>query len=37
MAARQRFKAAIVWLAVLGILPVCVVEWIIRKGGMKHE
>jgi len=37
MAARQRVKAAIVRLAVLGILPVCVAEWIIRKGGMKHD
>lgn len=34
---RQRIKAIICWLGVRGVLPVAIVEWIIRKGGMKHD
>ncbi|ADW16661.1 hypothetical protein Despr_0481 [Desulfobulbus propionicus DSM 2032] len=34
---RQRVKAIIFWLGVRGVLPVAIVEWIIRKGGMKHD
>ena len=34
---RQRVKAIIFWLGVRGVLPVAIVEWIIRKGGMNHD
>jgi hypothetical protein len=32
----RRIKAAIVRLAVWGLLPVAVAEWIIQHGGMRH-
>lgn len=33
---RQRIKAAIVWLALWGVLPVSVAEWLIHHGGLRH-
>lgn len=34
---RQQVKRHIVWLAVVGILPVFAAEWLIRRGGLKHD
>jgi hypothetical protein len=32
----SRIKAAIVRLALWGVLPVSVAEWIIQRGGLRH-
>lgn len=37
MAARQRIKAAIVWMALHGFIPVHAAEWLIRKGGLSND
>lgn len=34
---RRRIKAAIVRLALWGVLPVAVAEWLIHRGVMRHE
>lgn len=34
---RQRIKAAIVWAAARGILPVPWAEWMIQRGGLTHD
>jgi hypothetical protein len=31
---RQQFKQIIVWLAVHGVVPISLAEWLIRRGGM---
>lgn len=33
----SRIKAAIVTLALWGLLPVTVADWIIRRGGLRNE
>lgn len=33
---RPRLKAAIVQLAVWGVLPVTLAEWLIQRGGLRH-
>lgn len=33
---RPRIKAAIVRLALWGVLPVIVAEWLIQRGGLRH-
>lgn len=33
---RPRLKAAIVLLALWGLLPVAVAEWLIQRGGLRH-
>lgn len=33
---RPRIKAAIVRLALWGVLPVAVAEWLIQRGGLRH-
>ncbi len=34
---RQRAKRLIVALALWGLLPVLVAEWLIKHGGLRHE
>lgn len=34
---RPRVKAAIVWLALWGVLPFKAAEWLIRRGGLRHD
>ena len=36
LAFRQRAKRAIVALALWGLVPVKLAEWIIRRGGLRH-
>lgn len=33
---RPRLKVAIVRLALWGVLPVAVAEWLIQRGGLRH-
>jgi hypothetical protein len=34
---RSRIKLAIMWLAVRDKLPTRVTEWLIQRGGLKHD
>ena len=34
---RQRIKRIIVWMAVWGLIPVWVAEWLIQRGGLTHD
>ena len=30
-------KSAIVRLALMGVIPACLADWLIQRGGLKHE
>ena len=34
---RQRIKRIIVWMAVCGLIPLRVAEWLIQHGGLAHD
>ena len=34
---RQRIKRIIVWMAVWGLIPLRVAEWLIQRGGLAHD
>jgi hypothetical protein len=34
---RQRFKALVVLLAVRGVVPIFLAEWLIDRGGLRHD
>ena len=34
---RQRIKRIIVWMAVWGVIPAWVAEWLIQRGGLAHD
>ena len=34
---RQRIKRIIVWMAVWGVIPAWVAEWLIQRGGLTHD
>ena len=34
---RQRIKRIIVWMAVWGLIPLRVAEWLIQHGGLAHD
>lgn len=36
MKAASKVKQLIVWLAIRGLIPVVVAEWLIRKGGLAN-
>lgn len=31
-----RIKSLVVWLAVWGLLPASLAEWLIKRGGLRH-
>ena len=34
---REQIKRIIVWMAVWGLIPVWIAEWLIQHGGLKHD